>query len=105
MQEAIADVLTKKALRAARRAGLPRLVLCGGVAAHSRLRALAVEREHRVTRGLIEVLARFNHPFSIITKSALIARDADVMGPMAEKGLVSAAVSITTKRTGASGTS
>ena len=55
-----------------------------------------VEREHRVTRGLIEVLARFNHPFSIITKSALIARDADIMGPMAEKGLVSAAVSITT---------
>ena len=55
-----------------------------------------VEREHRVTRGLIEVLARFNHPFSIITKSALIARDADIMGPMAAKGLVSAAVSITT---------
>ncbi len=44
VQEAIADVLTKKALKAARRAGLPRLVLCGGVAANSRLRALAVER-------------------------------------------------------------
>lgn len=55
-----------------------------------------VERDERITRGVIEVLSRFNHPFSIITKSALIARDTDLMGPMAEKGLVSAAVSITT---------
>ncbi len=44
VQEAIADVLTRKAIRAARDADLPRLVLCGGVAANSRLRALAVER-------------------------------------------------------------
>lgn len=55
-----------------------------------------VERDERITRGVIGVLSRFNHPFSIITKSALIARDTDLMGPMAEKGLVSAAVSITT---------
>ncbi|WP_373044292.1 tRNA (adenosine(37)-N6)-threonylcarbamoyltransferase complex transferase subunit TsaD [Vulgatibacter sp.] len=44
VQEAIADVLTRKAVKAAKEAGLPRLVLCGGVAANSRLRALAVER-------------------------------------------------------------
>jgi len=44
VQEAIADVLTRKAMRAAKEAGMPRLVLCGGVAANSRLRALAVER-------------------------------------------------------------
>ena len=44
-----------------------------------------VERDERITRGVIEVLSRFNHPFSIITKSALIARDVDLMGPMAEK--------------------
>ncbi|HWV39232.1 MAG TPA: tRNA (adenosine(37)-N6)-threonylcarbamoyltransferase complex transferase subunit TsaD [Vulgatibacter sp.] len=43
-QEAIADVLTAKAMRAAREAGLSRLVLCGGVAANSRLRDLAIER-------------------------------------------------------------
>jgi DNA repair photolyase len=54
------------------------------------------ERRLRVTRQLIEVLARFNHPFSIITKSALIARDLDLMGPMGERNLVRAAVSITT---------
>ena len=44
VQEAIADVLTRKAVKAARAAGIDRLVLCGGVAANSRLRGLAVER-------------------------------------------------------------
>lgn len=44
VQEAIADVLTRKAIAAAKAAGMPRLVLCGGVAANSRLRSLAVER-------------------------------------------------------------
>lgn len=43
-QEAIADVLTAKAMKAAREAGMPRLVLCGGVAANSRLRELAASR-------------------------------------------------------------
>jgi len=54
------------------------------------------ERRLRVTRQVIEVLGRFNHPFSIITKSALIARDLDLMGPMGARNLVRAAVSITT---------
>ncbi len=43
-QEAVADPLTKKAMRAAKRFGLSRLVLCGGVAANSRLRAVAAQR-------------------------------------------------------------
>jgi N6-L-threonylcarbamoyladenine synthase len=43
-QEAVCDALTVRAVRAARRAGLPALVICGGVAANSRLRALAAER-------------------------------------------------------------
>jgi DNA repair photolyase len=54
-----------------------------------------VERRLRVTRTVIETLARFKHPFSIITKSALITRDIDLMAPMAAEGLVHAAVSIT----------
>jgi DNA repair photolyase len=54
------------------------------------------ERRLRVTRQVIEVLSRFNHPFSIITKSALITRDVDVLGPMGERNLVRAAVSVTT---------
>lgn len=43
-QEAVCDSLTARAVRAARRAQLPSLVVCGGVAANSRLRALAQER-------------------------------------------------------------
>jgi DNA repair photolyase len=54
------------------------------------------ERRLRITRGVIETLSRFNHPFSIITKSALITRDLDLMAPMAERGLVTALVSVTT---------
>src|SRR5277367_1834020 len=43
-QEAVADALSRKAVAAARRLGVPQLALCGGVAANSRLRALTVER-------------------------------------------------------------
>ena len=55
-----------------------------------------VERDLLITRGVLEVLERFDHPFSIITKSNLIARDADIMGRMAARGLCVAMVSITT---------
>jgi DNA repair photolyase len=54
------------------------------------------ERRLRVTRQVLEVLERFRHPFSIITKSALIARDLDIIGPMGRAGLARAAVSVTT---------
>ena len=53
------------------------------------------EKRLRVTRGVIEVLQRFRHPFSIITKSQLILRDLDVLGEMGRAGLARAAVSIT----------
>ena len=55
-----------------------------------------IERRLRVTRGLIEVLDRFEHPFSIITKSAMIVRDLDLLAPMARRNLVRTAVSVTT---------
>ena len=54
------------------------------------------ERRLRVTRQILEVMAAFHHPLSIITKSALIARDIDILGPMGQAGLARAAVSITT---------
>lgn len=54
------------------------------------------ERKLGVTREVIAVLDRFKHPFSIITKSALICRDLDLIGPMAAQGLASPAISITT---------
>ena len=55
-----------------------------------------VERDLKSTRSILEVLQRFRHPFSIITKSVLITRDADILGAMAAEGLASACVSITT---------
>jgi DNA repair photolyase len=55
-----------------------------------------LERELKITRSLLEVLARYDHPAALITKSALILRDLDLLAPMAAKGLVSVAVSFTT---------
>ncbi|WP_332654264.1 PA0069 family radical SAM protein, partial [Brevundimonas sp.] len=55
-----------------------------------------VERDLGSTRSILEVLQRFRHPFSIITKSVLIGRDADILGPMGRDGLASAMISITT---------
>lgn len=54
------------------------------------------ERSAKVMRQILEVLARANHPVAIVTKSALILRDLDLLAPMAAKGLVKAAVSLTT---------
>jgi DNA repair photolyase len=55
-----------------------------------------VERHLKSTREILQVMRRFNHPLSIITKSGLIARDLDLLGPMGREGLASAFVSITT---------
>lgn len=55
-----------------------------------------IEREYRVTRSIIEVLAKHRHPFSIITKSAMIERDIDLLAPLAADGLVYAMISVTT---------
>lgn len=55
-----------------------------------------LEREHQTTRDLLKVFARFNHPVSLITKSALVLRDLDILAPMAAKGLTRVAVSVTT---------
>ena len=55
-----------------------------------------VERELGITRAILEVLARFRHPVGIVTKSALVLRDLDILGPMAAKGLARVAVSVTT---------
>jgi DNA repair photolyase len=55
-----------------------------------------VERRLRVTRGILEVLAETHHPVTIVTKSALILRDLDLLAGMARDRLVHVAVSITT---------
>ncbi len=55
-----------------------------------------IERTRCITRRILKVLAAFEHPVTIVTKSALVARDFDILAPMAEKRLVKVAVSITT---------
>jgi len=55
-----------------------------------------IEREYRITRGILEVLAEFNHPVSLVTKSALVERDIDILAPMAAQGLALVFVTITT---------
>lgn len=55
-----------------------------------------VERQYRLTRKILKVLNECNHPVGIVTKSALVTRDIDLLKPMAEKGLVKVALSITT---------
>src|SRR5436190_14804572 len=55
-----------------------------------------LERSLKITRSVLEVLREFRHPVGIVTKSALILRDIDILGPMAEMGLARAALSITT---------
>jgi len=55
-----------------------------------------IERNRRVTRSLLEVLERADHPVAIVTKSALVMRDIDILSAMAKKGLVKVAISVTT---------
>ncbi|MEP7239492.1 MAG: PA0069 family radical SAM protein [Devosia sp.] len=53
------------------------------------------EREHRLTRGILEVMLETRHPVTIVTKSALIVRDIDILSELAKLGLVHAALSVT----------
>jgi len=55
-----------------------------------------IERKYRITRGILEVLSECDHPLGIVTKSALVERDLDLLAPMAKKGLVHVFVSIGT---------
>lgn len=55
-----------------------------------------IERQWRVTREILEVLEACDHPVAIVTKSALVTRDADILSRMAAKGLVKVAMSVTT---------
>lgn len=54
-----------------------------------------IEREWRIMRSCLELLAECNHPVMITTKSDRILRDLDLLAPMAAKGLVAVAVSVT----------
>jgi DNA repair photolyase len=55
-----------------------------------------VERELKITRSILQVLAEFNHPVGIVTKNHLITRDIDILAPMAQRQLAEVFVSVTT---------
>ncbi len=55
-----------------------------------------IEREHRITRSILVVLERTQHPVGIVTMSALITRDIDILARMAERQLAKVAISVTT---------
>jgi DNA repair photolyase len=55
-----------------------------------------IEREWKITRQVLEVLAECQHPCTIITKNALVTRDLDLLTDMAQKNLVQVFVSVTT---------
>jgi DNA repair photolyase len=55
-----------------------------------------IERRYQVMRRILEVLDRANHPVGIVTKSALVLRDLDILARMAERNLAKVALSVTT---------
>jgi DNA repair photolyase len=55
-----------------------------------------IERQHQIMRRILEVLERFGHPVGIVTKSALVLRDLDILERMAKRNLVKVAISVTT---------
>lgn len=55
-----------------------------------------VERQLRLTRRCLEIFAEFRNPVAVITKSALVARDADVLGSLARRRAAQVSLSITT---------
>lgn len=55
-----------------------------------------IERQYQVMRRILEVLDKAGHPVGIVTKSALVLRDLDILSRMAERNLVKVALSVTT---------
>jgi len=55
-----------------------------------------IEKQYRIMREVLEVLEAHGHPVGIVTKSALVVRDIDILSRMAERGLAKVAMSVTT---------
>ncbi|MGD9980274.1 MAG: PA0069 family radical SAM protein [Hyphomonadaceae bacterium] len=70
----------------------PKTIMLGGVTDIYQ----PIERGYGITRGILEVMERWRHPVSLITKSQLVIRDVDILARLAERGLAKAAISVTT---------
>jgi DNA repair photolyase len=55
-----------------------------------------IERQYKIMRRILEVLEQAGHPVGIVTKSALVLRDLDILARMAKRNLVKVALSVTT---------
>src|SRR5205814_2729844 len=55
-----------------------------------------IERERKIMRGILEVLESAGHPVGIVTKSALVVRDVDILSRLASRNLVKVGISVTT---------
>ncbi len=55
-----------------------------------------LEKRFEITRGILEVLRRYQHPVTVVTKSALVERDIDILADMASEGLAAVSLSVTT---------
>jgi len=56
-----------------------------------------IERKYRLTRQILKVMIEFSHPVAIVTKSALVLRDVDLLSQLAERQLVKVAISVTSQ--------
>jgi len=70
----------------------PKTIMLGGVTDIYQ----PIERGYGITRAILEVMERWRHPVSLITKSQLVMRDIDILARLAERGLTKAAISVTT---------
>lgn len=84
-----AELLTREL---AARSYVPKVIALGAVTDPYQ----PIERQYEVTREILEVLDRTNHPVGIVTKSGLILRDLDILERMAKRDLVKVAISVTT---------
>src|SRR5260370_850485 len=55
-----------------------------------------IDRERKIMRGILEVLDRASHPVGIVTKSALVTRDIDILSRMAKRNPAKVSISVTT---------
>ncbi|MCB1507620.1 MAG: radical SAM protein, partial [Hyphomicrobiaceae bacterium] len=55
-----------------------------------------IEKSEKIMRQILEVLAEADHPVTIVTKSAMVMRDLDILAPMAARNLVHVGISVTT---------
>lgn len=55
-----------------------------------------IEREHGISRACLQILLETRHPLTIVTKSAMITRDLDLLAKLAEQQLVHVMLSVTT---------